>query len=162
MNLFPRRNPCRSLLAGLAAATAGAARPLEGWMQRHVDACPRCRARLDGAGRLQASLLMLRTQPHSESLLMQANRHAIAALHHDVRALPQTAALRIARPRPPLMLRLAGRMHHLAQAAACLAVLLLMRVDLASPLNKFHDDARANYQNHRAQQLDEDLRDGLL
>ncbi len=155
------REACASLLQRLGDCIDGEARPWDAWVQRHVENCPRCRRRLAGLGRVQAALLLVKTQAQGGGLLARANRCAIAALHHDIRALPATVALRNAQPRPSLVQRMSRHSHYVLQAAACLAVALLVRVDLASPLARFQHDARTAYQNHLAQQIDEDLRDGL-
>lgn len=155
------RRKCAPLLHRLDDSLAGKARPWDAWVRRHAESCPRCRRRLQGLGNLQTAMMLLKTQAQGPGLLARANRHAIAALHHDIRALPATQALRNAQPRPPLVQRLAAKSHYILQAAACLAVAMLLRVDLISPVAKFQHDARIAYQNHQAQQIDEDLRDGL-
>ena len=133
-----------------------------GWVRRHVAECPRCRGELLGNGRLRMALLLLKTQPHAPDLLMRANRHAVAAMEHTLRAMPEAEKLRHAAPRRALSERIGRYSQALTHAAACLAILMLVRMGIFSSMTRVHDEGTRVVQQYYARHLDADILDDIL
>lgn len=115
---------------------------LPGRMRRHIEQCPRCRRRAITHARVGLALRLIRTQPHSMNLLLEANRRAIAMLQRGVRELPQAQSLRTKLPRAPWRIRLAAVAQAAASAATCLTVLLAARAGVLSSLTRLQEDGR--------------------
>jgi len=108
-------------------------------------------------GRVQLAMLLVKTKTHGADLLMRANRHAVAALSHELRALPAAERLRHASPRPALAVRISRYTQGISHAAACLAVLLLTRMGVLTGMEKFRDESVQAVQRHYARHLDPDI-----
>ena len=132
------------------------------WLQRHLAACPSCRRQIAGNSRLRLALLLIKTQPHSRDLLMQANRRAIRILKRNLQESAQAEKLRHIRARPSLPERLGKYTQSIGHAAACLLVLLLLRMGVFSSLTKIQDQGQQFVKQYYARHLDQDLYDDII
>ncbi len=133
-----------------------------GWVERHVANCPRCRRRLGGLGRVRAAISLLKSQTHRSDLLTRANRRAVAMLKHEARRTTQGEAIRHALPRTKVWERIGRYTHSVASVAACLLIVLLMRMDILSSATRFHDQTQHAVRKHYARHLGEDIYNDLL
>ena len=131
------------------------------WLLPHVADCPRCRRLLLGRSRIDLGLLLLKSQPHRSDLLMRANCRATAVLSRRLRDLPKARMLRRAMPRPSLRQRMGGYTQAVVNAAACLIVLLLMRMGIFSSVARLHDEGARVVEQYYARHLDQDILDQL-
>ena len=136
MASYSTRNSCGRIRQWLADAVAERVDNTAAWAQRHIVNCPRCRRQLLGHSRLRLALLLLKTQTHNSDLLMQANRRAIGVLKRSLRELPKAEKLRHISPKPALFVRLSKYTQSVGHAAACLLILLLLRMGIFSSLAK--------------------------
>ncbi len=132
------------------------------WVQRHLTACPRCRRQIAGNSRLRLALLLVKTQPHSPDLLMHANRRAIRILKRNLQESPQAKKLRHISARPSLRERLCKYTQSIGHAAACLLVLVLLRMGVFSSLTKIQDQGEQFVKQYYARHLDQDLYDDII
>ena len=132
------------------------------WAQSHVANCPRCRRQILGNSRLRLALLLIKTQPHTPNLLMEANRRAINVLKRSLRETTTAERLRHLTPRPAFFQRLAKYTQPLTHAAACLAILLLLRTGIFSSMKRFHDQGAQAVKQYYTRHLDKDILDELL
>lgn len=128
-------------------------------LQEHATHCPRCRQRLLGVHRLQMGLTLMRTQVHGHDLLMRANRRAIAAMSYTVRDLPQAEVLRHAQPKFPWRQRMARYGQGLTHAAACLAVMLCLRLGIFQSVAKLQEGGQRMAQEYQANHFGDELND---
>ena len=132
------------------------------WAQSHVANCPRCRRQILGNSRLRLALLLIKTQPHRPDLLMQANRRAINILKRSLRETPTAERLRHMTPSPAFLQRLTKYTQPLTHAAACLAILLLLRTGIFSSMKRFHDQGAQAVKQYYTRHLDQDTLDELF
>lgn len=127
------------------------------WVQKHIADCPRCSRRLAAVGRVSLALSAMKTQPHRTDLLMRANTQAIGVLKHSLRAAAKSRKLKKARPRPALLERWGKYGHSAANLAACVVILLLMKVGVFSSMGKFQSEGREAVKQYYASQVGQDL-----
>ena len=132
------------------------------WIQRHLADCPRCRQRLTGFGRVSLALTFIKSQPHDLSLLSRANSQALNQLKHSLRNCPRAQKLKNARPDTSFFRRLIQYSRSGCSAAACLAIMLLVRFGVIDSLDNCHSEGQKVMKNYYAQHLGEDLADDLF
>jgi len=132
------------------------------WIQRHLTTCPRCRQRLIGFNRLSTALTLLKTYPHQLDLLSQANTQAIKVLKHSLRNSPQAQILQKTRPEPKWFKRLTKYAHSLANAAACITILLMIRVGIFSSMDKLQSQGQESLKQYYAYHLGKDVADEMF
>ena len=157
-----QKNSCESVGRWLTETLSNRLSAPSAWLQRHVASCPRCRRLVAGGGRVGLGMLMIKTQTHRNDLLMRANRRAIRMISRRVRDLPAAERLRHAVPRPGLRERLGRFTQSVAHAAACLAVLLFMRMGIFASMTRIHDEGSRVVEQYYARNLDQDLLDEIL
>jgi len=133
-----------------------------GWVQKHIADCPRCRRRLAAVGKVNLALSAAKTEPHRTDLLMRANTQAIGVLKHSLRGAPKASKLKKALPRPTLLEQWGGYAHSLANLAACIVVLFLMKVGVFSSMDRFQTEGRKVVKQYYASQVGQDLADDIF
>ncbi len=156
------RHHCRSIRLRFAEAILDKLESTTGIVQRHLAECPRCRRLATGNARLRLAMQMLKTQPHDADLLMKANTRAIGVLKHKLRDLPQAEKLRHARPRVPIYARVGKYTEPVSRAAACLVILLVIRLGVFAAMTKIQDEGKTAIDEYYARNLDQDILDDLL
>lgn len=156
------RHHCRSIKMRLAETFLDRLENSTGAMQRHLAECPRCRRLARGSARLKLAMHMLKTQPHDADLLMKVNTRAIGVLKHSLRNLPQAEKLRCARPRVPMYARVGKYLEPATRAAACLVILLVVRMGIFTAMTKFQDEGKKAVEKYYARHLDQDMLEDLL
>lgn len=131
--------------------------PQAQWVANHAAHCPRCQKRLAGLGRVNLALTLIKSQPHTLQLLAKANTQAIGVLKNAVRQLPQAQMLKTKKPEPALIMRLTKYAHSAVNVAACLAVMVLMKVGIFSSIQRIDHDGSQIVQKYYTGQVGRDL-----
>ena len=164
-NMFISRKPkdnCSTIRHRLAEMVAAHLTLDSDWVTAHVTQCPRCRRRLTGYNRLAAALAMVKSAPHALDLLSRANAQAIAVLQRPLRESPQAQKLKTARVNCSLPQKFARYSQGLTHAAACIAILLLMRFTIPSSIEKGQRQGRAALKHYYAHHLGQETADQML
>lgn len=131
-------------------------------LEDHIATCPKCQKRLVKVQRAETALKLLMTQPLAPDLLQKANASALQVLKKDLRDTAPAEALRNVQVRPDWTNRHRRVLETAFSAAACLAVLVLLRTGVFSSMNEIEDDGRAIVQNYYAKHLDSDLMEEIF
>jgi len=150
-------NKCRRIRTLLYTAASKRFGPDAGWFQNHVAGCPRCRRRLAAYRKVDLAFSLVKTQPHKLDLMARANTRAIAVLKHSLRGEPEVPSLKTRLPEPKLLEMFHGCGRSVANAAACVAILLLMKTGVLSSMNQFHSTGRKGMEQYYAKRIGEDL-----
>jgi len=132
------------------------------WVQKHIAECPRCTRRLAAVGRVSLALSTIKAQPHKNDLLMRANAQAIGVLKHSLRQAPKARKLKTALPAPGLLERWGKYGHSLANIAACIVILLLMKVGVFSSADRLQSEGEKAVKQYYASQVGEDLANDIF
>jgi len=157
-----KKNMCGQVRQRLAESIASRIAAQPDWIARHITDCPKCRRRLSGFNRVSLALWLMKSRPHRLDLLSRANSQAIGVLGRSLRSLPKADRLRAARPAPKPAERCARYTSAVANAAACAAMLLLMRLGVFSSMVKFQDAGEQAVKQYYAQHLGEDMADDVF
>jgi hypothetical protein len=133
-----------------------------GWIQDHLVHCPRCRARILPLGRVEMAMSLLKTQPHQLDLLMRANTKAIGMLKHSLRIAPKAAKLKMMRPEPKFAERYAHYVRPTANAAACLALLVLAKIGIFESMDRFGQESQKTIHQYYAKNLGNEMADEIF
>jgi len=155
-------NKCRQIRAWLHKAISRRCHLGAGWVQNHIANCPRCHRRLVNVGKVNLALSVMKSQPHKLDLLMRANTQAIDVLKHSLRRAPKAQKLRVMVPEPKLFERCSKYTHSAANVAACIAILLLMKIGIFSSMDKFQTQGQKVVEQYYASQVGEDLADEVF
>ena len=162
MARFDKEHNCGRIRRWLSEVVANQLDNTASWGQRHIANCPRCRRLALGNSRIRLALLLIKTQPHSHDLLAQANRRAIGVLKRSLRELPKAEKLRHIIPQPSLPQRLGKYSQALGHAAACLAVLLMLRMGILSSLKKVDRQGREVVKQYYSRAMDAHFLDDVI
>lgn len=132
------------------------------WVRKHIAECPRCTRRLAAVGRVSLALSAIKAQPHKSDLLMRANAQAIGVLKHSLRQAPKAQKLKEALPTPGLLERCGKYGHSLANLAACIVILLLMKVGVFSSADRFQSEGEKAVRQYYAAQVGKDLANDIF
>jgi hypothetical protein len=155
-------NQCRRIRTWLYAAMSRRFGPEASWLHNHIMYCPRCQCRLASYGKANLALSFIKSQPHSLDLLMRANTQAIAVLKHSLRREPKAQELERKLPEPKLMERCRQYGHSAANLAACIVILLLMKIGVFSSMNNLQTQGQKVIKQYYVRQLGEDLADEIF
>jgi len=104
----------------------------------------------------------MKSQPHGLDLLMRANTRAIAVLKHSLRSEPKAHKLEKKLPEPKILERCSKYGHSVANFAACIAILLLMKIGVFSSMGQFHTQGQRVMKQYYTRQVGEDLADEVF
>lgn len=131
--------------------------PEANWLNEHIIHCPKCQQRLISSGRVNLALSFMKSQPHGLDLLMRANTQAINVLKHSLRNEPKALKLETKLPEPKLLEKCSKYGHYLANLAACIVILLLMKIGVFSSMDQFQNQGQRVMKQYYAKQVGEDL-----
>jgi len=123
----------------------------------HIAACPRCQKRLAATGRVEMALCLMRMQPQTMELLAKANTSALKYLTRSVRQSPCADQLRIAVHKPNRLEKASPMLERLLNVAACLFIVLMIRVGLKNRMLEIQDQGTKVMENYYARNLDPQL-----
>jgi len=132
------------------------------WVRAHIVNCPRCQQRLTGFNRVALGLHLIKTQIHHKDLLKNANQQTLMVLHQSVRQLPQAQKLRQKQPRPKFWSRMTKYTKSISHAAACFAILLLMKFGIFTGMEKFQSEGQKAVHQYYVNNIGEDLTDDIF
>ncbi len=155
-------NQCRRIRIWLYTAMSRRFGPEASWLHNHILYCPRCQHRLVSCGKVNLALSFIKSQPHGLDLLMRANTQAIAVLKHSLRREPKAQKLERKLPEPKLLERCSRYGHSVANLAACIVILLLMKIGVFSSMDKFNTQGQQVMKQYYARQVGEDLADEVF
>lgn len=147
------KNKCRKIRHRLTSAP---------WLLSHIADCPRCQKRLARLARVDIALSLLKAQPHSLNLLMNANTKAIDVLKHSLRNAPKAARLRKSRPEPNWFQRTSKPAHSILNAAACILVVLLVKTGAYASMTNLQSEGKDFVEEYYAKHLGDDYADELF
>jgi len=127
------------------------------WVHTHIVNCPKCRKRLASVGKVDLALSIIKSQPHNLDLLMRANQKAVGVLKHSLRNSPGAQKLKKLLPEPKLLEKCGKYKSSLANTAACIAILLLMKTGIFSSMESFQSKGQKVMKNYYASRIGEDL-----
>jgi hypothetical protein len=131
---------CKRIRAWLFTTMSSRFGPDTDWSQNHIAKCLRCLRRFVLRGKINLALSFMKTQPHRLDLLMRANAQAIGVLKHCLCQAPRARQLRTILPEPKLLEKCGKYGYSAANLAACMAILLLMKIGVCSSMDKFHTE----------------------
>jgi hypothetical protein len=108
-------------------------------------------------GRVELAISLLKSQPHRLDLLMRANTQAIGVLKHSLRATTKAQLLRNIRPEPGIFERCAKYKRSFINAAACIAIAVLLKSGAFSSAQAFESQGRKAVEHYYASQAGEDI-----
>ncbi len=123
----------------------------------HIASCPRCQRRLAAIGRVELTLSLMRTQPHSINLLANANTAALKYLTRPLRQTSCAERLRHVVPGPGRMEQTAPLLDRLMNIAACLFVVLMVRFGMVNSLFEIKDQGQKVVEKYYAKHLDAEI-----
>lgn len=152
---------CRQIRSWLHKAISSRLGLDADWVQKHIANCSRCQRRIVSAGRVNLALSVMKSQPHKLDLLMRANAQAIGVLKHSLQRAPKACKLKTMLPKPKLLERWGKYAHPAANAAACIAILLLMKIGVFSSMDKFQTEGqkvvKQYYASHAGQEMADEI-----
>lgn len=162
MTEIKTKNKCRQTRGWLYTAISKSFGPDANWLNEHITHCPRCQQRLVSCGKVNLALSFMKSQPHGLDLLMRANTQAIAVLKHSLRSGPKAQKLETKLPEPKMLERCSKYGHSVANLAACILILLLMKIGVFSSMDQFHNQGQRVMKQYYARQVGEDLADEIF
>lgn len=151
------KNKCATIRAKLRKAIMSSLQLNTGWMADHVATCPRCQKRLGNLARVNLAFSLLRSQTHSYDLFKNANTKAVNTLKHSLRNAPAADKLRHFQVRPNWFMRNYRPISSITSAAACIAILVLLKVSIFSSMDSLQEKGTDSLKRYYAKQLDEDI-----
>jgi len=157
-----KTNKCRRIRTWLYTAINNHFSSDADWLQNHISICPRCQRRFVSAGQVNLALSLLKSQSHRLDLLRCANSQAISVLKHCLRQAPKATELKTVMPEPKLLERYGLYGHSVANFAACIAILFLMKIGVFSSMDTFHTQGQNVIKQYYASRIGEDLADEIF
>ena len=162
MTEIKTKNKCRRIRHWLYITINKSFGPEANWLNDHIMRCPRCQRRLISCGKVNLALSFMKSQPHGLDLLMRANTQAIAVLKHSLRNEPKAQKLETKLPEPKMLEKCSKYGHSLANLAACIVILLLMKIGVFSSMDQFHNQGQRVMKQYYVRQVGEDLAEDVF
>ncbi len=156
------KNTCRQIRHRLLDALGRKLSFNAEWLGNHIANCPRCRQRIARLGKINLALSLLKAQPHSLNLLMNANTKAINVLKHSLRNTPKADKLRTARPEPNWFQRKSKLVHSILNVAACIMVVLLAKTGAYASMTNLQKEGGEFVEEYYAKHLGDDYADEIF
>ena len=162
MKTLNSKNKCRRIRTWLHNAISKRINLDTGWIQTHIANCPRCRQRLASVAKVYFALSVMKSQPHNLDLLMRANAQAISTLKHSLQQAPKTRKLKTMMPELKPLERCGKYARSTANVAACIIILLLMKIGVFSSMDKFQTEGQKAIKQYYANHIGKDLTDEIF
>ena len=153
---------CRRIRRRMGRALTRWLGPEASWVRNHLAQCPRCRRRIQAAGRVELALTVLKSRPQSLALLRQANARAVHMLKHSLRETPKAEQLQATLPGPTVFEKLAPAKSAAGSIAACVALVLLTKTGLFCSVRKVERGGQQLIRQYYATQAGDDLVDNVF
>ena len=132
------------------------------WLQKHIASCPRCQNRFVSYGKVNLAISAIKSQPHNLDLLMCANEQTIGVLKHSLRRAKKAGKLKTIRPEPKFLEKYSRYTSSALNVAACMAILLLMKIGAFSSLNMFQGQGQKVIKQYYASRIGDDLAEEIF
>ena len=162
MKAIKTNGRCRDIRDWLTRAISKRTGPKTDWIQNHIANCPRCQRRAAHIGKVGLAISIIKAEPHNLDLLMRANARAIGVLKHSLREGPKAEKLRSVQPEPKLLERFNKYKRSVANSAACIMILFLMKTSVFSSMEQFDARGRTILKQYYTTQAGEDLADQIF
>ena len=153
---------CRHVRAWLFRVLASRLSTQADWVQHHAAACRRCQRRLAAFGKVDLAISTIKSQPHKLDLLMRANSQAAQTLKRSLREAPKATQLKTVLPEPKILERCARYRYSVANIAACIAILFLIKIGVFSSMERFQTRGSRLVQQYYTAQLGQDMADEVF
>jgi hypothetical protein len=153
---------CRTIRNWLCKVISSRIGVEAGWVRNHIAHCPRCQRRLASAGKVNLALSIIKSQPHNIDLLKRANAQAIGVLKHSLRNAPKAQKLKTVLPEPKLPERFGKYKSSIANTAACIVILFLMKAGVFSSMDKFQTEGQKIVKQYYTNQVGEELAEEIF
>lgn len=150
-------NKCKQIRSWLYTAINRHLGSESNWLNDHIIHCPRCQRRLISSGKIDLALSFIKSQPHKLDLLKRANAQAIDVLKHSLQYELKAQKLKKMFPEPKLLERCRKYGSTIANLAACVLILLLMKIGVFSSMDDFHNKGQKVIEQYYSKQIGEDL-----
>ena len=127
------------------------------WIESHIANCPKCQRRMSLTGKVNLALSVIKSEPHNLDLLMRANARAIGVLKHSLRNCAKAQKLKRILPEPKLLEKCKKYKSSIANTAACLAILFLMKTGIFSSMDKVQSDGQKAAKQYYAKHVGDEL-----
>jgi hypothetical protein len=155
------KNQCKKIRHKLSAAVIGKLIARGGWVDSHIAKCPRCRARLQRIGDVEFALSIIKSQPQRLDLLAKANTQAVNVLKHSLREAPKAEQLKQGHDYKEWYEKSGVYLVPLSKTAACLMIVLFMKMGIISSMNNFCKEGDSAVRHHYARYLGEEYADEI-
>lgn len=132
------------------------------WLRGHIARCPRCRQRLIDSGKVHLALSFMKAQPHRLDLLTRANQQTVGVLKHSLREEPKAQELKTKRPEPRPFEKYRRYGFSFGSLAACLAILILMKVGVFSSMDTVQVKGRKVMKQYYARNVGRELAEDVF
>jgi hypothetical protein len=153
---------CKRIRGWLSEAISKHFNPDAQWFQNHIANCPRCRRRFLSYGKVNLAMTTIKSQPHTLDLLMRANLQTINVLKHSLRRAKRAGKLKTMRPEPKFLEKYSRYTSSALNIAACMAILLLMKIGVFSSMNMFQTQGQKVIKKYYANRIGADLADDIF
>jgi hypothetical protein len=157
MNNVQHTEQCKQMRSAPDSLWASLKQRLFSRCSEHIASCPRCQKRLAAANRVEMTLSLMRMQPQAMDLLAKANTAALKYLTRTVRFSPCADQLRTAVHKPNRLEKASPLLERLLNVAACLFIILMIRVGLKNRMLEIQDQGTKVMENYYARNLDAKL-----
>lgn len=155
-------NKCRQIRTWLYANLNRHFGPEANWLNNHIMHCPRCQRRLISCSKVNLAISFMKSQPHNLDLLMRANAQAVAVLKHSLRHEPKAQELKRKLPEPRFTENCGKYGHSVANLAACILIMLLMKMGVFSSMDNFQSQGQKVIRQYYSRQIGKDLTDEIF
>lgn len=162
MKAMNTNNKCKQIRAWLHREIGSRFSLNADWVQNHITNCHRCQQRFIAIGKVNLALSAIKSQPHNLDLLMRANTQAISVLKHSLRQASKAQKLKTILPEPKQLEKFGKYTHSVANVAACIAILLLMKIGIFSSMDKFQTEGKKVIKQYYASHVGSDLADDIF
>jgi hypothetical protein len=157
-----KNNKCRRIRGLLSEAINRHFNPDARWLQKHIANCPRCQRRFVSYGKINLAISAIKSQPHKLDLLKCANAQTVGVLKHSLRRAKKTEKLKTIRPVPKFLEKYSRYTSSGLNVAACMTILLLMKIGAFSSLNIFQNQGQKVIKKYYANRIGDDLADEIF
>ena len=162
MKTQQKTRKCGKIQTWLFSALSRHIGPDADWIQNHIASCPKCRRRLLWASRVNVAMELIRSQPHNLNLLSKANQKTVSVLKHSLRYSDKARKLKQALPEPTLFEKLRKYQRSVANVAACIAILVLMKTGIFSSTENFQKDGRNALKYYYSSHVGDEIADDIF
>jgi hypothetical protein len=162
MTVIKKNIKCKHFWGWLSKAISRQFDPDAQWLQAHIKNCPRCQRRFVSYGKVNLAISTIKSQPHRLDLLMCANVQTINVLKHSLRRAKKAGKLKTMRPEPKFVEKYSRYTSSALNIAACMAILLLMKIGVFSSMNMFQTQGQKVIKKYYANRIGDDLADEIF